>query len=181
MAKISYLAKRVRPDLLTSIGFLSKRVRYPTQQDLEKLRRLIKYINGTPELGLTITPNKNLSIFSHIDASFATHHDMKSQTGAAILLGQGVTYVKSSTQQLSSKSSTEAELTALTDASCHVIWVRDYLICQGYNIGPATIYQDNMSTMSLVKKGYSTASNTRHLDILTFVISLLRILLITKN
>ena len=68
MAKILYLAKRVRPDLLTSIGFLSKRVRYPTQQDLEKLRRLIKYINGTPELGLTITPNKNLSIFSHIDA-----------------------------------------------------------------------------------------------------------------
>ena len=165
VAKILYLAKRVRPDLLTTIGFLSKRVRHPTQQDLEKLRRLIKYINGTSELGLTITPNKDLSIFSHIDASFAIHHDMKSQTGAAILLGQGVTYVKSSTQQLNSKSSTEAELIALTDASCHVIWVRDYLICQGYNIGPATIYQDNMSTMALVKKGYSTASNTRHINI----------------
>ena len=170
VAKILYLAKRVRPDLLTTIGFLTKRVKTPTEQDLEKLNRLIKYINGTPELGLILTPDKNLSIFSHIDASFAIHHDLKSQTGAAITLGTGITYAKSSTQQLNSKSSTEAELIALTDASCHVIWVRDYLICQGYNIGPATIYQDNMSTMALVKKGYSTASNTRHINIRYFFI-----------
>ena len=52
----------------------------------------------------------------------------------------------------------------------HVIWVRDYLINQGYNIGPVTIYQDNKSTMALVKKGYSTANNTRHINIRYFFI-----------
>lgn len=95
---------------------------------------------------------------------------MKSQTGVAITLGKGVTYAKSTTQQLNSKSSTEAELIALTDASGHVIWVRDYLIGQGYDIGPVTIYQDNMSTMALVKKGYSTSNNTRHINIRYFFI-----------
>jgi hypothetical protein len=95
---------------------------------------------------------------------------MKSQTGVTITLGEGVTYAKSTTQQLNSKSSTEAELIALTDASGHVIWVRDYLIGQGYPIGPATIFQDNMSTMALVKKGYSTSNNTRHINIRYFFI-----------
>jgi histone deacetylase 1/2 len=170
VAKLLYLSKRVRPDLLTSVGYLAKRVNDSTKMDMVKLERVLRYLNSTSELGLTLRPSDHLSIFSHIDASYAVHHDMKSQTGVTITLGEGVTYAKSTTQQLNSKSSTEAELIALTDASGHVIWVRDYLIGQGYPIGPATIYQDNMSTMALVKKGYSTSSNTRHINIRYFFI-----------
>jgi hypothetical protein len=170
VAKLLYLSKRVRPDLLTSVGYLAKRVTDSTKMDMVKLERALRYLNGTSQLGLTLRPSEHLSIFSHIDASYAVHNDMKSQTGVTITLGEGVTYAKSTTQQLNSKSSTEAELIALTDASGHVIWVRDYLIGQGYPIGPATIYQDNMSTMALVKKGYSTSNNTRHINIRYFFI-----------
>ena len=45
-----------------------------------------------------------------------------------------------------------------------------HTIGQGYDIGPATIYQDNMSTMALVSKGYSTSNNTRHINIRYFFI-----------
>ena len=170
VAKLLYLAKRVRPDLLTAVGFLSKRTRMPTEHDLTKLERVLRYLNGTSDLGLTLCPKRDLSILSSIDASYAVHNDMKSQTGVTITLGTGITYAKSTTQQLNAKSSTEAELIALTDASGHVIWVRDCLIGQGYNIGPATIFQDNMSTMALIKKGYSTSNNTRHINIRYFFI-----------
>jgi histone deacetylase 1/2 len=170
VAKLLYLSKRVRPDLLTAVGFLAKRVTVSTKMDSVKLERVLRYLNGTSHLGLTLRPSDNLSILSYIDASYAVHHDMKSQTGVAITLGEGITYSKSTTQQLNSKSSTEAELIALTDAAGHVIWVRDYLIGQGYKIGPATVFQDNMSTMALVKKGYSTSNNTRHINIRYFFI-----------
>jgi hypothetical protein len=170
VAKLLYLSKRVRPDLLTAVGFLAKRVTVSTKMDKVKLERVLRYLNGTPHLGLTLRPSVDLSIFSYIDASYAVHHDMKSQTGVAITLGEGITYSKSTTQQLNSKSSTEAELIALTDAAGHVIWVRDYLLGQAYKIGPATIFQDNMSTMALVKKGYSTSNNTRHINIRYFFI-----------
>jgi hypothetical protein len=170
VAKLLYLSKRVRPDLLTAVGFLTKRVTMATKMDQVKLERVLRYLNATAHLGLTLRPNADLSIFSYIDASYAVHHNMKSQSGVAITLGEGITYSKSSTQQLNSKSSTEAELIALTDAAGHVIWVRDYLIGQGYHVGPATVYQDNMSTIALVKKGYSTSSNTRHINIRYFFI-----------
>ena len=165
VAKLLYLAKRVRPDLLTSVGFLAKRTRAPNEYDMKKLERILRYLNGTQELGITLCPGKDLSVIAYIDASYAVHNDMKSQTGVATTLGTGVTYAKSTTQQLNAKSSTESELIALTDGAGHVIWFRDYLIGQGYDIGPATIYQDNMSTMALVQKGYSSASNTRHINI----------------
>ena len=92
---------------------------------------------------MTLRPDKELSISAYVDASYAVHDDMRSQTGMAISLGQGTTMSNSTTQKLNTKSSTEAELVALSDAAGHIIWTRDYLIGQGYNIGPVNVKQDN--------------------------------------
>jgi hypothetical protein len=170
VAKLLYLSKRARPDLLTSVGFLAKRVQCSTEYDMVKLQRVLKYLNSTRTLGLILRPKSDLTIHAYVDASYAVHNDMKSQTGMAISLGDGVSLSKSTTQQLNSKSSTEAELIALSDSSGHIIWVRDYLIGQGYKIGPAVVFQDNMSTMALAKKGYSTSDKTRHINIRYFFI-----------
>ena len=42
------------------------------------------------------------------------------------------------------------------------------MIAQGYKIGPATVYQDNQSTMALVKNGRSKSERTRHIAIRYF-------------
>jgi histone deacetylase 1/2 len=170
VAKLLYLAKRTRPDLLTATGFLAKRVLCSTKTDMMKLERVLKYLNATSKLGLTLRPDKELSINAYVDASYAVHDDMRSQTGMAISLGQGTTMSKSTTQKLNTKSSTEAELVALSDAAGHIIWTRDYLIGQGYNIGPVNVKQDNQSTMALVKRGYSASDKTRHINIRYFFI-----------
>ena len=170
VAKLLYLAKRARPDLLTSVGFLAKRVQCSTKFDMIKLERVLKYLNSTRSLGLTLRPKSDLTIYAYVDASYAVHNDMKSQSGMAITLGDGVSLSKSNTQQLNSKSSTEAELIALSDSSGHIIWVRDYLIEQGYKLGTAVVYQDNMSTMASAKKRYSTSDKTRHINIRYFFI-----------
>ena len=39
---------------------------------------------------------------------------------------------------------------------------------QGYNIGPAIIYEDNLSTIQLIKNGRSNSERTRHVDIRFF-------------
>ena len=48
--------------------------------------------------------------------------------------------------------------------------IRDFLIGQGYSIGAATIYQDNMSTMALAKNGRSNSDRTRHINIRYFFV-----------
>ena len=55
------------------------------------------------------------------------HVDANSHTGAAITLGKGVVYAKSTKQKVVSKSSMEAELIGLSDSASQVLWTRECL------------------------------------------------------
>ena len=149
-AKMLYLGKRVRPDILTAVAFLTKRVQAPTDDDMKKLERLIKYVRGTSELGIILEANKNLAVYGYIDLSHGVHTDMRSHTGTVIGIGKGPLFAKSSSQKINTKSSSESELVGLSDSAGHVIWVRNFLIAQGYTIPAAKIYQDNKSTIALI-------------------------------
>lgn len=167
--KIQYLAKRVRPDLLTASTFLNSRVQAPTEQDALKLDRVVDYLYSTRSLGIKLGgPKGVLSVTAYVDASYGVHHDFKSQTGSVISVGGGPVHVSASKQKLNSKSSTESELIGLSDSLSQVLWIRDFLIDQGYDLGPAIVKQDNQSTMIMANKGISTSERTRHIGIRYF-------------
>ena len=170
VAKVLYCAKRSRPDLLTATSFLATRVQQPTVQDYGKLQRLLKYVNGTRDLWLTLEGTEGWGLFAYIDASYGVHPDGKSHTGVCMLLGKGAFYVQSSKQKIVSKSSTESELIAVSDGLSEVIWARNFLLNQGVRLGPAVVYQDNKSTMALMAKGRSTSSRTKHINIRYFFV-----------
>ena len=52
VARLLYLSKRVRPDILTAVGYLCTRVKQPSKNDQEKLFRVIGYLEGTKEESL---------------------------------------------------------------------------------------------------------------------------------
>lgn len=166
--KLHYLAKRTRPDLLTATAFLASRVAHPTEDDWDKLERVCKYLNGSSELGIVLRPSDDVHISAFVDASYGVHSDFKSHTGVSIQLGSGTFFAKCAKQKINTKSSTEAELVALSDAITQILWSRDFLIHQGYTMPPATVFQDNMSTMALVKNGKSNSERTRHINIRYF-------------
>jgi hypothetical protein len=107
-------------------------------------------------------------VHAWIDASFGVHDDMKSHTGAVVGLGYGPTWCKSSVQKLNTKSSTEAELVGVSDGAGQVLWMRMFMEGQGYDVGPAVLYQDNQSCMALMNKGKSGCERTRHIAIRYF-------------
>lgn len=160
----------MRPDLLVSVSFLSTRVLKPTSQDQSKLDRVLKYLNGTADLGLTLEVGSSISVIGFIDASYGVHADGKSHTGTAITLGSGAVFAKSTKQKVVSKSSTEAELIGLSDSASQVIWTREFLMGQGYQLDAATIFQDNMSTIAMVKRGHSSSERSRHINIRYFFV-----------
>ena len=149
--------------------FLSTRVMKATEQDWEKLERVLMYLHGTPDQKLTLRCSKVLEVLVYVDASFAVHPEAKSQTGMVISLGQGSVHSASRKQKLVSKSSTEAELVGVSDMLPQVIWTREFLMEQGYPVRPLLL-QDNMSTMALVEKGRSTSARTRHIGIRHFFV-----------
>jgi hypothetical protein len=171
-AKMLYLCKRARPDLQTAISFLTTRVTRPDKDDWNKLRRCIRYLRGSKDLFLTLETDNGIAVKWWIDASFAVHPDMRSHTGGTMSLGKGSIYSMSRKQRLNTKSSTEAELVGVDDGMPLVIWTRNFLVAQGFEVRDNVVFQDNQSTILLAKNGKaSSGRRTRHIDIRYFFVS----------
>jgi hypothetical protein len=165
VARCLYLGKRIRPDILVAVSFLSSRVRSPDMDDDKKLVRLLNYINATKHLGLKLTFDPRARLEAYIDASYAIYNDARSQTGLFITLGTGAINAKSTRQKLNTKSSTESELVGLSDMGSNVLWHLQFMQAQVMDPPAAVIRQDNMSTISMIKKGSSGSERTKHVAI----------------
>lgn len=105
-----------------------------------------------------------MNVAAYVDASYG-----KSHTGCVITLGAaGPVHVRSSKQKLVTKSSTEAEVVGLSDCAGQAIHVRNFVLSQGYEVGPAIIYEDNLGCMALMKRGAPGSDRTRHMSIRHF-------------
>ena len=80
-------------------------------------------------------------------------------------------HAESVRQSIVAKSSTEAELVAISDGLSTLIWSRDFLIEQGYNMGPAALQQDNLGTIAMAEKGHSASKKTRQINIRYFFVT----------
>jgi hypothetical protein len=169
--KLMWLAKRCAPEILVAIAYLSTRVQCANENDWEKLERVLKYLNNT-EVNFEIrfgNPNsKGIEIDTFVDVSYAVHADMKSHTGEVMRINNGPGHVGSSKQNINTKSTAESELVGLSDKSGTSLMYKQFAKFQGYDLDAIVIYQDNKSTISLIKKGHSTSQRTRHINIRYF-------------
>jgi hypothetical protein len=174
VAKALFLCKRARPDIQPTIAVLCTRVKGPNEADWAKLVRLMKYLNGTRELKLTLSADNLHCIKWYVDASFAVHPDYKSHTGATMSYGDGDGAVQSISrkQKLNIRSSTESELAGVNNVSVMILWTKLFLEEQGYNINSNILYQDNKSAILLETNGKkSSGKRTRALNIHYFFLT----------
>ena len=160
-AKLLYLAARVRSDISVATSFLCTRTTKSTEQDMAKLERVMRYLNVTRDHCIVFEGTEKLAVRAFIDASHATHEDGKGHMGMIVMIGLGPVMTKSIKSKIIAKSSTEDELIALSEFADKVDWVRDFLLALGLKTGPAMmgmrkdpaiVYQDNQSTIALVKQ-----------------------------
>ena len=168
--RLMYLAKKTHPDLLMTVSYLATRVTKCTKDDLVKLVRLLRYLKETRDRGIVLRIGcEGICVRVFIDAAYGIHADGKSHTGSVVVIGEvGPVHCRSGKQSIVSKSSTEAELIALSDSANQGIFMRNFLLGQGHDVGPVIIYQDNMSCIAMMARGRSGNERTRHIDIRYF-------------
>jgi hypothetical protein len=142
VAKLLYLAKKSRPQCITAVAFLATRVSNCIEHDWEKLVRLLRLVNETKDRGVVFRPGK-LGIIEtvYVDALYGVHVDGKSHTGSCIVVGRtGAVHCNSANQQIATKSSPEAALVALSDSASQGLHTRSFIMAQGYECGPMTVF-----------------------------------------
>ena len=163
--------ERARSDLETTVSFLCTRVSKSDEDDWLKLRRGIAYVKCTIEDVRVIGASSLTDLFTYIDAAYTVNPDMKSQTGGAMSLGVGVLHAKSNKQKLNVKSSTEAKLVGTSEYMPYNLWLFMFMNKQGYTIKNNVLYQDNQSTILMLKNGRNSCTgNSRHIHIRFFFV-----------
>ena len=102
----------------------------------------MRYIRHTRTRGIVLAPGKTgITIRMFVDAAYGVHQDRTSHTGSCVVIGdRGAVHCKSIKQFSMSKSSTEAELIALSGSANQALYLRRFLIEQGYEMEPVTFY-----------------------------------------
>jgi hypothetical protein len=172
VAKCLYAVTRTRPDASLPVIFLTTRVLAPTEQDKNKLERVLKYFNGSHDLGiyLGLSQDGDLKLTCFADASHGVHSNAKSHSGIMISHGRGAILAKSAKQKIVCRSSTESELVTLSDATSLTAYELQFMQSLGIKVNQAQLMQDNTSTIRLAMNGKSCSDRTKHIKLRYFFI-----------
>ena len=78
VVKLLFLSKQVRPDILTGVSFLVIRVRYTDEGYENNLDRVLKYLQITQYLVLTLDSYGSRMTKWWVGADFSVHHKIRS-------------------------------------------------------------------------------------------------------
>ena len=169
--KLMYVCKCAQPDIKPALSYLCTKVSSPTVNDHGKLLRLLDFIRKSLDDKRIIGATSLNKFVTWVDAAFATHMNKQSHTGGTMSFGVGIVHAKSSKQKLNTKSSTEAELVAVSEYLPYHIWMVNFMKSQGYDINEKVLFQDNQSAIKMERNGRNSCTgNSRHIDIRYFFI-----------
>lgn len=155
-----------RPDLMYSVCLISRYMEKPTEMHLQAVKKILRYLKGTVELGIRYRRGDEGSLVGFVDSDYAGDvDDRKSTSGYAFILGTGAVSWSSKKQPVVTLSTTEAEFIAAASCACQGVWLRRILEKLGHAQGSSTtIYCDNSSAIKLSKNPV-LHGRSKHIDV----------------
>ena len=165
-AKLLFLAKRTRPDVLTATSVCCGRVTKPTQQDWKRLDRIFRYLYGTFGYGVKFQRGASMQITCYGDASFASRVcDARSRTGVICMMAGGPIATKSGWQTLTTLCTPEAELVTMCEAAVIAIGCKNFLTSIGMEVPPIVLMEDNKTAIDYAHHGGPIHTRTRYIAV----------------
>ena len=160
---LQYAANSTRPDISFAVGMLA-----PTADSCKQLIRVLRYLAGTPALGLTYRarglPALTLTAFS--DADWANEYAKPASTTGSLLKLAGAAVVwRSQKQTTIAQSSTEAEYVAASETAREIYPLRVQLAHLDHaQPEPTTLAIDNTTTI-LVATEEGNMQRRKHINV----------------
>ncbi|RVW86998.1 Retrovirus-related Pol polyprotein from transposon TNT 1-94 [Vitis vinifera] len=173
VGSIMYAQVCTRPDIAYVVGMLGRYQSNPGIDHWKAVKKVLRYLQGTKDYMLTYRRIDNLDITGYSDSNYAGCKDTrKSTSGYIFMLSNGPISWKSHKQSLIASFTMEAEYVACYKATCHAIWLRNFV--SGLHVidlimRPLRIYCDN-SVVVRFSKNNKTTGGSMHIDIKYLVV-----------
>ena len=157
-----YLASHTRPYICFSVNLLSRFSSCPTQRHWDGIKHILRYLQGTKDLGLFYTNHNKEGLVGFADAGYLSDpHNARSQTGYVFTHGGTIISWCSMKQTIAATSSNHSEILAIHEASRESVWLRSMInhirVDCGMTEGkdaPTVMYEDNAACIAQLKDGY---------------------------
>ncbi|KAD3069268.1 hypothetical protein E3N88_37148 [Mikania micrantha] len=128
-----------RPDITYAVNKVCQFMHSPTENHWSAVKRILRYLQGTSDLGLLIQHTSGTVLHAYSDAAFRSLtafsdadwagclDDRRSTGGFAIYLGSNLISWSARKQKTVSRSSTESEYKALADTVAELTWLQTLL------------------------------------------------------
>ena len=138
----------------------------PREPHLVALKRILRYLQGTLDLGFLLRPSTSSDLVVYTDADWAGYPDTrKSTSGYVVFLGENLIFWSSKRQSTVSKSSAEAEYRAVANGVAEATWLRQLLQELSAPLRRATlVYCDNISAVYMTFNPVQH-QRTKHIEI----------------
>ncbi|XP_057948847.1 uncharacterized mitochondrial protein AtMg00810 isoform X1 [Malania oleifera] len=139
-----------RPDITYSVNILSQFMHAPRKPHWDAALCIIKYLKGSPGLGLLFSSSNSFTLKAYCDANWANcPMTRRSTTGYCVFLGNSLISRKAKKQKTVSRSSSEAKYRSMAAATCELTWLRFLLNDMQVSTGPARLLCDNQAALHI--------------------------------
>ncbi|XP_042755647.1 secreted RxLR effector protein 161-like [Lactuca sativa] len=156
-----------RPDITFAVGVVSRFMEKPTEQHLQVVKSILRYVKGTLDHGLSYRRKEGeVKITGYSDSDLANDVvDRKSTGGMAFYVNESLVTWASQKQKVVALSSCEAEFIAATMSACQGIWLRRLVTeLTKQRVPPVTLFVDNQSALNLMRNPVFHG-RSKHIDI----------------
>ena len=154
-----------RPDIQFSVCLCARYQADPKESHLTAVKRIIRYLKGTPNLGLYYPKCSGFDLKGYTDSDYAgCNMDRKSTSGSCQFLGGKRVCWSTKKQQSVAMSSAEAEYMAAAGCCANVLWMKSQLSDYGIQYKMVPIFCDNTSAIA-ISNNPVLHQRTKHIDI----------------
>jgi len=164
IGSLMYACIATRPDICVAVNYFSQFQVDPTEEHWKGLKRILRYLQGTLDLGISYRNPSEKPLVGYADADYANNYDRKSVTGFVIeVFGNTVSWCTRK-QKTVALSTTEAEFVALATASTEILWLKQLLSELRISItDPIPVFEDNQSCIHALKTW--DQKRMKHIDV----------------
>jgi len=161
-----YLSTKTRPDIAYCVSNVAKFSSLPTVEHWTAVKRILRYLKGTENLGIAYRRNNFESCSGYADADWAGDRtDRRSTSGYCFKLNGGLISWRSNKQTCVALSTAEAEYVALAAAAQEAAWLRTLFTGLKFCNGDAIVINEDNQAAIYLSKDSRNHPKTKHISI----------------